>query len=212
MMRSGALFALALAGVTPARPTKAGEPPARPNLCPDGEDYCDEQCGLADTTKETPSPVFLAKLRAIAPTRHHIDTVYGDTLVERLPWFRIVNVGGLPPEIAARWQRNHRYAGPCTGLLAVFHSKAVEDADDKNVVDLYELRYPDAAAAQRIQSLLTLPLRRMWDWNYHPYSAAHDDRSVFVIEGRWRALSQFKRLAAHFGAPIISQRQATPHN
>jgi hypothetical protein len=85
----------------------------------------------------------------------------------------------------------------------------VEDADDKNVVDLYELRYPDAAAARRIQSLLTFPQLHMWDWNYHPYSAAHDDRSVFVIEGRWRAWSAFKRVASHFGAPIIG-RQPPP--
>jgi hypothetical protein len=108
-----------------ALPVTAGEPPPRDDLCPRDEG-CLEQCGLADTTTETPSPLFLEKLTSIAPTKHHIDTVYGTSRLERIPWFRIVNVPGLPPEAAARWQHNRRYAGPCAGLVAVFHSKAAE--------------------------------------------------------------------------------------
>jgi hypothetical protein len=79
--------------------------------------------------------------------------------------------------------------------------------DDKNVVELYELRYPDAEAARRIQALLTFHAHGNWDWNYHPFSAAYHDRSVFVIEGRWRAWSAFEAVAAHFGAPIINKQR-----
>lgn len=89
----------------------------------------------------------------------------------------------------------------------MFYSKAVEDADDKNVVELYELRYRDAAAARRVQSLLTFPAIGNWDWNYHPFSAAYHGRSVFVIEGRWRAWSAFKAVAAHFAAPILGKER-----
>jgi len=172
----------AVAGLAPLL-AAAREPPPRPpgDLCPNGEDGCIEQCALREATEEAPAPFFRDELASLAPTKHHVDSVYGAEGLERLPWFRIVNVGGLAPEAVARWQRNRRYAGPCTGLEAVFHSKAVEDADDKNVVDLYELRYEDAAAARRVQALLTFPARRNWDWNYHPFSAAYHDRSVFVV-------------------------------
>jgi len=201
-------WTVAVIALTSALPALAGEPPGRPDddLCPRDEG-CLEQCGLPDTTGEAPSPLFLEKLASIAPTGHHIDTIYGPSRFTRLSWLRIVNVGGLPPETLSRWQQNRRYAGPCAGLVAVFYSKAVEDADDKNVVELYELRYRDAAVARRIQSLLTFPERGNWDWNYHPFSAAYHDRSVFVIEGRWRAWSAFRAVAAHFGAPIIGKER-----
>ncbi len=197
---------VAISALASALPARADDPPPGPDLCPQGEVGCYERCLLADTT-ETPSPFFLEKLGSIAPTKHHIDTVYGAQHATRLPGLGIVNVGGVSPEAAARWSQNRRYAGPCTKLVAVFHSKAVENADDKNVVDLYELRYPDAEAARRIQTLLTFPARGNWDWNYHPFSAAYHDRSVFVIEGRWRAWSAFRAVAAHFGAPIINKHR-----
>jgi hypothetical protein len=199
----------AVAGLA-SLPAVAGEPPPPHGaLCPNGEDGCIEQCALREFSEEAPSPVFRDRLASLAPTKHHVDSGYGAEGLERLPWFRIANVGGLSPEAVARWQRNRRYAGPCAGLEVVFHSKAVEDADDKNVVDLYELRYEDAAAARRVQALLTFAPRN-WDWNYHPFSAAYHDQSVFVVEGRWRAWSAFKAVAAHFGAPIIGKEPAAP--
>jgi acyl-CoA synthetase (AMP-forming)/AMP-acid ligase II len=63
---------LAIGALAPAVTATAGEPPPREDdLCPRDEG-CLEQCGLADSMTETPSPLFLEKLASIAPTKHHI--------------------------------------------------------------------------------------------------------------------------------------------
>ena len=103
---------LAIGAAAPAITAEAAEPPPRQDLCP-RQEGCLEQCALADTTTETPSLFFLEKLTSIAQTNHHVDTVLGPARIEWLPWFRVVNVLGLPPEAVARWQQNRRFAGPC---------------------------------------------------------------------------------------------------
>ena len=80
----------------------------------------------------------------------------------------------LQPDRAKPWEVDRRWAGPCTRLRAVFYSKAVEDADPKNVVDLYELRYGTEDEARRVARLFV----SSWDWNYHPFIAVPSGASV----------------------------------
>jgi hypothetical protein len=168
--------------------------------CP-SSDGCIERCAIGAAPGEEPSDAFVSKLKSISRTAHHIDTRFGAALLDRRDELRVGNVGGLGPAEVKLWEVDHRYAGPCAGLAAVFRSRAVEDHDDKNVVDLYELRYPTEKAAARVAGILARG-GRVWDWNYHPFAAVQAGRSVIVIEGRWRAWSAFRRVAEHFGATL----------
>ena len=175
-------------------------PPKRDEF---GWDGCIESCDLPKDADEHASESFIAKLRTIGPTGHHIDTSLGDALLSRGFSFRVLAFE-LPTERAKRWEQNHRWAGPCTGLVALFHSKAVEDKDTKDVVNLYELRYRTEAEARRAASLL----ETSWDWNYHPFVAVHSGRSVFVAEGRHRAWDALGRVAKHFGGEFRRRSRA----
>jgi hypothetical protein len=165
--------------------------------CPDpeGADACIEECRLDMARDEKPGALLLSKLKDLAATGHHVNTNLRPAQVKRESEFRVAPFHFTSREAQA-WELNGRYAGPCSGLVAVFTSVAVDDRNPRDVVDIYELRYRTQAAAKRVASLLTEPT---WDWNYHPYGSVHDGRSVIVIEGRHRAWSAFRRVAEHFG-------------
>jgi len=167
-------------------------------------DGCRETCTLPPDSGEKPSEYFLAKLRSIKPTKHHIDTVFGDALLRTLPTFYVAPFY-LSAQDVSSWKQNGRWAGPCTDLVAVFYSKAVEDKDPRNAVELYELRYPTEAKARRVATLLNTS----WDWNYHPKLAVPSGRSVIVAEGRHRAWNAMDAVAAHLGWPRSARRRPT---
>jgi hypothetical protein len=167
------------------------------DACPK-EDACAESCELRPAPAEQPSPALMAKLKSIAATGHHVDPQLGATLVERRSWLGVLNFAGVAREHAKLWEQSGRYAGPCAGLLVVFWSKAIDDRDAKNAVDIYELRYRSEADARRLAALM-MDARPLWDWNAHPFAAVASDRSVLLVEGRQRAWAGFRRVAEHFG-------------
>jgi hypothetical protein len=188
-------FVIAVLGILLAGPRGAS---ARDDdACPK-EDGCTEACELAEAPAETPSPTFLSKLRSIGSAGQRIDPAVGASLVERRAWLGVLNVAGLSPEDARPWEVAGRYAGPCTGLVVVFWSRAVDAHNKKNAIDLYELRYRTEAEAKRVVALMT-DGQRPWDWNYRPFAAIHSGRSAFVVEGRHHARPAFRRVAEHFG-------------
>jgi hypothetical protein len=165
--------------------------------CPK-EDACTESCELRPAPAEQPSPAFVAKLKSIGSTGRHGDPRLGSTLVERRSWLGVLNFAGIAREHLKLWEAGGRYAGPCAGLQVVFWSRAIDDRDPKNVVDIYELRYRSETEARRLASLM-MDARPLWDWNAHPFAAVAADRSVLLIEGRQRDWAGFRRVAEHFG-------------
>jgi hypothetical protein len=162
-----------------------------------GRDDCVEACELPKDVDLQPSEAFVAKLRSIGATGHHIDSVFGAALVRRRYEFRNFYSSKLSPDGGRPWWQNGRWVGPCTGLVAYFYSKAVEDSDPKNVVELYELRYASEVDAARVATLLTTS----WAWAYHPYDTMLFGKSAILVEGRHRAWSAYTRVLKHLRAP-----------
>lgn len=188
-----ALLGALLLGLVPC-PASGDIPPCSAKPEDEAIDGCVEECALPSEPDEKVSEWFLERLKTIRASKHHIDTAIGDTLVRRLSGFRVAPFG-LPPEHRQRWQQNRRYAGPCSGLIAVFYSDAIDDRDTNNRIDLYELRYRTEGEARRVAGLLG----SAWDWNYHPFFVVHSGRSAIVAEGRHRAWGQLASVAKHFG-------------
>ena len=192
-MRSFFAFLLVAVALASPRAARAADDDACPR-----EDGCTESCELRPALAEQPSPAFVAKLKAIAATGHHVDPQLGATLIERRSWLGVLNFGGVAREHAKLWEQSGRYAGPCAGLMVVFWSKVIDDRDAKSAVDIYELRYRSEGEARRLASLM-MDGRPLWDWNAHPFAAVASDRSVLLVEGRQRAWAGFRRVAEHFG-------------
>lgn len=156
-------------------------------------DGCVEACNPSDRSDERVSEFFNERLHTIAKTGHHVDVGRDGSLITRKPLLWVVAFG-LPESKREAWRLNRRWAGPCTGLLALYTATVKDDAD--NAVDLYEMRYGTQEAARRVATLLSTA----WDWNYHPFAAIHSERSVIVIEGRHRDWDGVVKVAQHFGA------------
>jgi hypothetical protein len=165
------------------------------------EDGCVEAC-KAKRSDERVSGFFTDRLHAIAQTGHHVEVGRDGSLISRKPLLWIVAFG-LPESKRDAWRLNRRWAGPCSGLVALFTSTVKDDSD--NAIDLYELRYATQEGARRVATLLG----SSWDWNYHPFAAIHSDRSVIVIEGRHRDWDGVVKVAQHFGASL-EQRLPLP--
>jgi hypothetical protein len=160
---------------------------------------CVEACELRAGPDARASELFVGKLRTIAPTGRHVDggTDAGASSPTAVPQFRVASIP-LPPEAAARWRQNGLWAGPCTGLEAVFQARTVDNKDAHNVIELYELRYTAEATASRVAALLGTS----WDWNGHPFITVQKGPNVIIAEGRYGALSALEGVGAHFGGTI----------
>jgi hypothetical protein len=181
---------------------------ASPGACPLNDpqgDGCVEACELRAEPGARASDLFLAKLRTIAPTGHHLTGAPGAQLAKAASQFRVASIPFNKDE-AVRWRQNGLWAGPCAGLSAAFEASAVDDKDARNVVDLYELHYPSDAAARRIAALLS----RSWDWNGHPFIALQRGANVIVAEGRYGAWNALETVGAHFGGAVFPRGGAVP--
>lgn len=177
---------------------------ATPRSCAAGDgreaEGCVEACTLPGTSEARASDAFLAKLRTLPATGHHVMVnpgLWGATALSEL------RVASIPfgKESAARWRQNGLWAGPCAGLSGAFQATAVDDKDPKKVVDLYELRYANETSARRVAALLTTS----WDWNGHPFIALQRGTSVIVAEGRYGAWTALETVGAHFGGAVTSR-------
>lgn len=188
-----------LVGLLGAR--AAGATP-RPCGGPEGReaDGCVEACPLAVASDARASDAFVAKLRALPATGHHVMVNPGLWGATALPELRVASVP-FGKESAARWRQNGLWAGPCAGLIAAFQATAVDDKDPKKVVDLYELRYASELSARRVSALLATS----WDWNGHPFMAVQRGASVIVAEGRYGAWTTLEAVGAHFGATATAR-------
>ena len=180
---------------------------ASPGACPQDAqgEGCVEACELHAGPELRPSDVFLAKLRTMAPTGHHLGARPGTPLATPVAQFHVASIP-LKKEAAARWRQNGLWAGPCSGLAAVFEARAVDDQAPQNVVDIHELHYTSEAAARRVVSLLDTS----WDWNGHPFIAVQRGANVVVVEGRYGALSALEATGAHFGGTIYPRGEPVP--
>ncbi len=176
----------------------AGPARAVPRACGAGEPReaqgCVEVCALPAAADARPSDQFLAKLRALPSTGHHVMVKPGRWGAPALPELRVTSIP-FGKEAAARWRQNGLWAGPCAGLTAAFQATAVDDRDPRKLVDLYELRYAGEMPARRVAALLA----SSWDWNGHPFVVVQRGASVIVAEGRYGAWSALESVAAHFG-------------
>ena len=162
---------------------------------------CVEACALRAGPEVRASDLFAAKLRTVARTGYHLGGTPGAPSASAVSGFSVASIP-LEKEAAARWRQNGLWAGPCSGLVAVFQASVINDKDAKNVVDLFELRYTSEATARRIAALL----ETSWDWNGHPFIAVHRGPDVIVAEGRYGALSALEAVGAHFGGMIYLRR------
>jgi hypothetical protein len=158
---------------------------------------CVESCPVPVSPAVRASEPFLAKLRTLPSTGHHVRAAAGPHLATALSQFRVASVP-FSKEAAARWRHNGLWAGPCAGLTGVFVATAVDDKDPRKVVDLYELRYGAEAAARRVAALLG----SSWDWNGHPFIADQRGANVLVAEGRYGAWGTLETVAAHFAGTV----------
>jgi hypothetical protein len=181
---------------------------ASPGACPlNGPQAagCIETCELPSEPASRASDLFLTKLKNIAPTGHHLAGKPGPTLAKTVSQFRVASIPFNKDE-AARWKQNGLWAGPCSGLSAVFEASAVNDKDAHNVVDLYELHYASDATARRVAALLGTS----WDWNGHPSIAVQRGANVIVAEGRYGSWSALEAIGAHFGGAVFPRGAPVP--
>ncbi|HLK92888.1 MAG TPA: hypothetical protein VKZ18_23550 [Polyangia bacterium] len=179
-------------------------PPACPSNDPQGAG-CVEACQLPADPAARASELFLGKLRALAPTGHHLAAKPGQPLAAAVSQFRVASIP-LGKDDAARWRQNGLWAGPCAGLSAVFEASAINDKDARSMVDLYELHYASDAAARRVAALLG----SSWDWNGHPSIAVQRGANVIVAEGRYGAWSALETLGDHFGGAVFPRGGPAP--
>jgi len=177
--------------------------PERDPISGKKEGGCVEACELASDADEQVSDFFLERLRTISTTGHHVDASLSPTLWQRHNAFWVAPLR-LTAENQQAWQQNRRWAGPCTGLVALFYSKVIQDSDMQNAVDLFELRYRTEAEARRVAILL----EDAWNWNDHPFVVVPSGRSVVVAEGRNLATDALSRVALHFGTKFGQTRAA----
>jgi len=193
------MLAAGLLGLLGAR--AAGAAP-RPCAAGDGREAegCVEACPLVVTSDARASDGFLAKLRTLPTTGHHVMVNPGRWGATALAELRVASIP-FGKESAARWRQNGLWAGPCAGLSAAFQATAVGDKDPHKLVDLYELRYASETSARRVAALLATS----WDWNGHPFMAVQRGASVIVAEGRYGAWNTLETVGAHFGAAVTSR-------
>jgi len=181
---------------------------ASPAACPANGPQgagCVEVCALRAPPEARASDLFLTKLRGIAPTGHHLAGTPGPPMAKAVSQFRVASIPFNKDE-AVRWRQNGLWAGPCSGLSAVFEASAVNDKDAKNVVDLYELHYASDATARRVAALLGTS----WDWNGHPFIAVQKGPNVIVAEGRYGSWSALEAIGAHFGGAVFPRGGPVP--
>ncbi len=170
--------------------------PARADLAKEGPvETCDLAGNLAGAPTAHPSDLFLLKLAAIPKTGLQASPAHAVTP------FRVTSLP-LSKEVAGRWRQNGLWAGPCTGLVAVFQAGVAEKKDPRNVVDLYELRYGSDWAARRVAALL----QTSWEWNGHPFIAVQRGSTVIVVEGRYGSWNALEAAGAHFGGAVYPRR------
>jgi hypothetical protein len=178
---------------------------AAPRACAQGDpreaEGCFEACQLPASADARPSDPFLAKLRALPATGHHVMVNPGPWGATALADLRVTSVP-FDKEAAGRWRQNGLWAGPCAGLTSAFQATAVSDKDPKKVVDLYELRYGAETSARRVAALLGTS----WNWNGHPFIVVQRGPSVIVVEGRYGAWGALEAVGAHFGGAVTSRR------
>jgi hypothetical protein len=153
---------------------------------------CLEYCRIKGDDREKPSERFLRTLETAPALRHHPDSRLGPTMFTRMRDGYISNFGP-PNDWFETWHSDEAYVGPCGRVVEIFRSHLIDDKDPRDAVDVWELRYPTPEEAARIARLL----RASWNWNYHPTMVLHEDRSVYVIEGRHRARRSVGRFRTH---------------
>jgi hypothetical protein len=180
---------------------------AGPGVCPQSdsqEDGCIETCELGAEAQTRPSELFVAKLRTIAATGHHL-AGKSPPLANTISQFRVASIP-LNKDEAARWRQNGLWAGPCGGLAAVFEASVVDDKDGRNVVDLFELHYTSETTARRVAALLG----SSWDWNGHPFIVVQRGANLIVAEGRYGAWNALETIGAHFGGAVFPRGAPVP--
>lgn len=178
-----------------AAPARAAAP-ARPCAGDNGrmDTGCVESCPLRTSRSGSPSDLFVAKLRTLSSTGHH---VRGPALATPVAQFHVASIP-FGKEAAGRWRQNGLWAGPCAGLSAVFRATAIDDKDPRKFVELYELRYGSEVTARRVGALLA----SSWRWNGHPFIAVQRGTSVLVAEGRYGAWGAVEAVGAHLAGTI----------
>jgi len=198
------MLAAGLIGLLGARAADAA-----PRACAAGDgreaEGCIEACALPAASDARPSDAFVAKLRTLPSTGHHVMVNPGLWGATALTELRVASIP-LGKESAARWRQNGLWAGPCAGLTAAFQATAVDDKDAKKVVDLFELRYAGETPARRVAALLATS----WDWNGHPFIAVQRGASVIVAEGRYGAWTALEAVGGHFGGAIPARHAPVP--